>query len=1766
MTSEIDQLRQAWVTTVLDREDLLKALVLRRSFRRVMTTRPFVVIITPLLHSKHRILLSKEFDQIFLLDHPTDDGNGLTLKDYAKLFAFTLQIFRKCVYLDAGSLILKNCDDIFDSYTSFNAVVNDSIINGRDNGTVDSSVFFFVPSVEIYEALVTSMKTKHISCKAAFEEYVKAWMVNQSKDFLFMDSKYSRIIGRKCEGLMALEENNIGIVHFKDDLKLPQEDITSLDLGTLEYAALQLWLSIYETEVAALMSSLEEVQENCTPILLSGPSNNISLRQPHEPIAIVGMSCRAGYLEMCLAAGHSTTQCFTDAFYPPASAFALEHLKILKPLMLENGKVCQMQTVVDCSGSSSSTDKTASGMTVKIFAQLKYENELPKWVQHATAQFSPIACNADIQKVKPICVKEMKKKLGVFQTEDFYGKLEKMGLEFGPSFRSLQQVWKSKEESILAQTKHIEMNGYIIHPTIFDAMIQVAMIALSKDKPVDKLHVPLSIKKCVWLEQQKKLDGNLYIHCNLQEPDVVTLYDEDGTPLAMMEGVELIQTSVQQIETMMDNHKSEIPLCWEETWKRKGLGSWEKRVDTKMLSLEDTFLSNREFDYSQFDEISDDELLIENQLDKLVYLYILNAFYKLGWNTELTLRVGEEIQLNKFMNNLSIIKAHSRLTFHFLEILEEENILKKTGENMWTLVKLPGDENEVQKNIKLIQTNLRMEEEIEFQLVVSCGRSLASILKGDDNGLRILFPEVSSKSSPSAATFYTTCYARKNVYEKFVQVLETYLQPLVQSQLHQQQEVVLRLLEVGAGAGSFTEHVLSLLEKFNLPFEYTYTDISQSFFSKAENKFEMHKKNMKFKILNIEQDPATQGFCPGYYDIVLAGDVVHATKDLRESISNIRKLLRPNGCVWLEESTIPCREVTLIFGLLEGYWRYTDLDLRPNHAVVSANKLENVMKTSCGFSETFSVTCYKGYHGLIFGRASEIQLDSKFIKETEKKDTWLLFFNKNIWTKDHLLKIQNLLISAGKTPVLVEQSEKFMWSPTICAVRPNNKSDLNQLLTRITSRIDTTLEGVIYGWGITTNTNYDQASISQPYLYLLQILAELNVRKIPKVFMISEGVIPISGGDYNFANNPSVGTLCGISKSFHNEYPNIPCRIIDLCVDDEIDTKISQIFAELWIEDKETQVAYRDGKRLFNWGAWGQVGVAVGKEFPGVPPFSLERGLNALGRILRDQRTQVCVAEVQMTVFQKFFGGIHTYLEDVLYKDSDKSGRNEGATSVNSELFWKQLDCAETPEEKLGVIRENVKSVIRQILKLDKNEPIDDNNTFQEIGLDSLMMVEMKNLLQGILGKRISLTANDLKDCKEFKQLIRDDSQLPPHIRSLDTNVPARNIKDCRIFMITGVTGNLGPYFIRDLFKHTLVTKIYCLVRAKNDESGRQRLISILTERGLLNSIDLTRISCVAGDLTKPKFGLSEEIYEKLADEVDAVIHSAVKSSHIEIYRKSDVSSDIRNVNVKGTISVLEFATVKKTKHVLHASTLLAVSTTDDDGSLSEDWPNVDDFDNLTQLMGYPISKFICDMLMKEAVLERKIPCKVFRLSAIAGDSITGRFNYQNNHLLMRLLSYMRVRSMPSVPLPLNVLPVDTCADITLSVFFNPDAPQDIYNVCQEKPQHEQAFVEVAKEMGYEIDVVEFADFVKKLEEEGEGSLLYSLRDLYLNEELYTSIFFGPEALQEWFVNPEEFFKCRKVAKYYGKGMGKEFPSSMEIIKRDLRFAKEQGIFQKLGV
>ncbi|HEX3029886.1 MAG TPA: methyltransferase, partial [Clostridia bacterium] len=234
-------------------------------------------------------------------------------------------------------------------------------------------------------------------------------------------------------------------------------------------------------------------------------------------------------------------------------------------------------------------------------------------------------------------------------------------------------------------------------------------------------------------------------------------------------------------------------------------------------------------------------------------------------------------------------------------------------------------------------------------LVESTLRALPEILTGEVPATDIMFPN-------SSMELVEGVYKNNTVADYMNEVLADAVVAYIQQRLAQGTDTKLRILEIGAGTGGTSAMLFEKLKPFEeLIQEYCYTDISKAFLIHAEKEYGHKTPYLTYKIFNVEAPAAGQGIGAGEYDIVIAANVLHATKDIRQTLRNTKVALKSNGLLMLNEISGNSLFTHLTFGLLEGWWLYRDPELRiPGCPGLSSEAWQGVLESE-GFNTVMFV-------------------------------------------------------------------------------------------------------------------------------------------------------------------------------------------------------------------------------------------------------------------------------------------------------------------------------------------------------------------------------------------------------------------------------------------------------------------------------------------------------------------------------------------------------------------------------------------------------------------------------------------------------------------------------------------------------------------------------------------------------------------------------------------------------------------------------------------
>jgi len=322
-------------------------------------------------------------------------------------------------------------------------------------------------------------------------------------------------------------------------------------------------------------------------------------------------------------------------------------------------------------------------------------------------------------------------------------------------------------------------------------------------------------------------------------------------------------------------------------------------------------------------------------------------------------RKGETFTPEALCKSFGIPPTYSRLMRRWMDHLSEAGMLKAEGSEF--RADRPLSSPPLDPLLREASEESKAYPEF-YEYVQSCGPRLASVLTGKQSPLDTLFPQGSFDLADGL-------YHRSAV--------SRYLNAMVRAALEAAARDVtptrpLRILEIGAGTGGTTAALLPWLDPMRT--RYVFTDVSDLFLNRAMERF-TDFPFVQYSRLDIDRDPREQGFPEGSFDVVIAANVLHATRDLGGTIDRVAMLLAEGGILVLSETTAHPRVFDITTGLIEG-WQAFDDSVRRDNPLVSADRwvemlTERGFRAASAFPEGSSPATNLGNHVLIAARPGE---------------------------------------------------------------------------------------------------------------------------------------------------------------------------------------------------------------------------------------------------------------------------------------------------------------------------------------------------------------------------------------------------------------------------------------------------------------------------------------------------------------------------------------------------------------------------------------------------------------------------------------------------------------------------------------------------------------------------------------------------------------------------------------------------------------------------
>jgi thioester reductase-like protein len=319
------------------------------------------------------------------------------------------------------------------------------------------------------------------------------------------------------------------------------------------------------------------------------------------------------------------------------------------------------------------------------------------------------------------------------------------------------------------------------------------------------------------------------------------------------------------------------------------------------------------------------------------------------------------------------------------------------------------------------------------------------------------------------------------------------------------------------------------------------------------------------------------------------------------------------------------------------------------------------------------------------------------------------------------------------------------------------------------------------------------------------------------------------------------------------------------------------------------------------------------------------------------------------------------------------------------------------------------------------------------------------------------------------KQMMISDSKLvfEPAVPAPLPEIPVLN----RV-LLTGGTGFIGPFLMKSLLEQTSA-KIYVLVRASDEEQGRQRLRAAMESMGpcedeLMQMFE-ARIIPICGDLAQQNLGLTDEVWSFLASEVDTVFHNGATVNYLFNYDR------MRDANVMGTNEVLRLAFEGRPKEFNYVSTTFvfgwAVKKVLWETSHNEDMELLD--------FGYSQTKWVAEQVVADA-RSKGLSTRIFR-PALVSPSVTGGGN--NFDIAVRLVAFMVNHGIGVDALnQVSFVPADIVANNIVAISMTAGTANKTYHVTRDDYANMMDITGlITRSTGRQFEVFSLPDFIPEL-------------------------------------------------------------------------------------
>ncbi len=414
------------------------------------------------------------------------------------------------------------------------------------------------------------------------------------------------------------------------------------------------------------------------------------------------------------------------------------------------------------------------------------------------------------------------------------------------------------------------------------------------------------------------------------------------------------------------------------------------------------------------------------------------------------------------------------------------------------------------------------------------------------------------------------------------------------------------------------------------------------------------------------------------------------------------------------------------------------------------------------------------------------------------------------------------------------------------------------------------------------------------------------------------------------------------------------------------------------------------------------------------------------------------------------------------------------------------------PEAEL---RSFLKDQILNVAAIEDQTSLQDDTDLFSLGVDSLQSTRLRakilqtiqlngnpvlpnvvfeyptvaKLARALIGIRDGQAVAAQDVMSQMAELVAKYGDFPKH-------VPASRATHEKAVVVTGATGSLGAHLVAQLVVREDITEVYCLVRAGSQQSAKRRTVRSLRERAVYHTLPVAarrKIRYYPADLSQPKLGLEDGVYDQLSSKIVSLMHCAW------------------SVNFNKNLSSFEKDCIAGARHLMllclsarqptpaSFNFCSSVSTT---ARLSEHVPAAVPGFEAAQGMGYAQSKLVTEHIVSKATAETGMKARVLRVGQITADTKHGIWN-DTEAIPLMMQAATTFGALPTLDETARWLPVDTVATTFMDISLS--ASDDIvFNVVNPQTFHwSRDLIPALKSAGLSFNEVDQREWMRRLRE-----------------------------------------------------------------------------------